>query len=47
MQNTTRTVVLALSILWIVAILGDYYASSSSYYLEKVSVFSRFLLGGK
>jgi|GEM_PF-709939 len=47
MQNTSRTVVLALSILWIVAVLVEYYTSSSAYYLEKVSVFSRFLLGGK
>ncbi|MBF0323904.1 MAG: glycosyltransferase family 2 protein [Alphaproteobacteria bacterium] len=47
MNKPTQALVLGLSILWIVVVLVDYYTSSSSYYSEKLSVFSRFLLGVK
>ena len=34
-----------LGLLWVAAVFAAYHAANTTYYLEKVSVFARFLIG--
>lgn len=45
MKQKTGIFPLVAALVWMVAVLADYYVSSASYYAEKISVFGRFFLG--